>query len=242
MKVHQSDRGRITRTIARKLVDASLSRQPDDSIAGNHVGNHYDKYHSRNPVTRWLMSGFLGAAAELYRLASPRRVLEVGCGEGYLANFLLQCSPPPDRFEACDLSLDRVSRTVNPLIQFREASIYDLPYADGEFELVVCCEVLEHLDDPATGMAELARVSERAVLLSVPREPLWRLLNLLRVAYWSSCGNTPGHVQHFSRRGLRRLAETQLQITAERTPLPWCMLLGEPHAPDPTVRQPGHPC
>lgn len=191
----------------------------------NVVGNYYDKYGTKNPIARALMSGFLGAVSDLYRRAAPRRVLEVGCGEGRLAHHLVTTCPAPEVFEACDVSIERVALDLDPRIGFREASIYDLPYAAGSFDLVVCCEVLEHLDQPARGLAEIARVSGRHVLLSTPREPIWRALNLMRGRYLGDLGNTPGHVQHWGARGLTRFVETELDVIATRQPLPWTVLL-----------------
>ena len=92
----------------------------------------------------------------------------MGCGEGHLAHHLLHSGPRPERFEACDISLSKVSAELDSLIHFREASVYDLPYADSEFELVVCCEVLEHLENPVRGLSELARVTKGAVIGSIP--------------------------------------------------------------------------
>ena len=51
---------------------------------------------------------------------------------------------------------------------------------------------------------------------------------MARGKYLADYGNTPGHIQHFSRSGLIKLAETRLKIVAKRTPLPWTVLLGEP--------------
>ena len=190
------------------------------------VGNVYDKYTTRNPFARWLVNGFLRSVAELYGQVNARSVLEVGCGEGHLAQYLLSRGPRPDRFEACDLNLDHLATGLDPALEFREASIYELPWPDRSFELVVCCEVLEHLRDPLRGLRELARVSSRAVLLSAPREPAWRLLNLARGRYWAALGNTPGHIQHFSRGALQRLVSSALDIRQVRTPTPWTVLLG----------------
>lgn len=192
--------------------------------AGNVVGNVEDKYHARNPIARALMRGFLRAVTDLYLAADPRRVLEVGCGEGRLADHLIR-RRRPERFEACDVEL-RPAPEIDPGIALREASIYALPYADASFDLVVCCEVLEHLHDPAAGLAELARVSSRHVLLSTPWEPVWRLLNLARGRYVRDLGNTPGHVQHFGRRALVDLARTRLDVRAVRRPLPWTVISG----------------
>src|SRR5690606_14550050 len=109
-----------------------------------------------------------------------------------------------------------------------QASVYDLPWQDGEFDLVICCEVLEHVDDPDRALAEIARVASRRVLVSTTWEPVWRCLNMARGKYLSALGHTPGHVQHFTRRGLVSLGSRHLRLLQCRTPLPWTILLGEP--------------
>lgn len=194
---------------------------------GNVVGNADAKYAHRNPIARWLVSGFLRAVGDLYKETAPGSALEVGCGEGLLADRLIRLHRPA-RFEACDVDLSRRADGLDPGLTFRTASIYELPYPDASFDLVVCCEVLEHLQRPAEGLAELARVARRRVLLSTPWEPVWRLLNLTRGQYVGDLGNTPGHVQHFSRRALVRLAQTRLRVVDIRRPLPWTVILGEP--------------
>ncbi|MEB2310288.1 MAG: class I SAM-dependent methyltransferase [Sorangiineae bacterium] len=192
------------------------------------VGNVYDKYGTRNPLARLMMRGFLKSAARLYRKVGARSVLEVGAGEGRLANHLLASGPRPERFVATDLELGKIAAELDPLIELQVASIYELPFPARSFELVVCCEVLEHLEEPRRGLAELARVADRAVLVSTPREPLWRALNVARGKYLAELGNTPGHVQHFSARALSSLARERLMVTEVRHPLPWTMLLGAP--------------
>lgn len=190
------------------------------------VGNVYDKYHTRNPIARRLMRGFLDSVTSLTMSVQPTRVLEVGCGEGYLADHLLRTAPSITHLEACDLSIDLVPQELRSRISFSVGSVYELQYAAQSFDLVVCCEVLEHLTDPMAAMRELARVARSHVLMSTPREPIWRILNVLRGKYWPSMGNTPGHIQHFSSRGLVALAKPHLAITAIRQPIPWTVLLG----------------
>jgi ubiquinone/menaquinone biosynthesis C-methylase UbiE len=207
---------------------SARGREPTANV----VGNFEDKYASNNPIAKALVSGFLDAVTELFVLADPRGkiVLEVGCGEGKLANRLIRNAPAPARYLATDLSLDRLIPELDPRIETAEASAYALPFAAGSFDIVVCCEVLEHLDDPARGLAELARVARERVLISTPWEPVWRAMNMARGKYLGALGNTPGHVQHFSRAALERLAATQLHIHGMRTPLPWTVILGEPLA------------
>ena len=192
------------------------------------VGNVYDKYQTRNPIARLLMRGFLDAVAELYTQASPRSVLEVGCGEGLLAQHLVQQGARPERFEITDVDTSQVVTGLDPLITVQQASVYELPYPDDAFDLVVCCEVLEHVEHPTRAMAELARVASRRVLVSTPWEPVWRVLNVMRGRYLREFGNTPGHIQHFTRADLERLASTELRVLERRRPLPWTILLGEP--------------
>jgi hypothetical protein len=95
--------------------------------------------------------------------------------------------------------------------------------------------VLEHLKDPNAGMRELDRVCGGHLLLSVPREPIWRLANVMRGAYLRQLGNTPGHLQHFSRRSIRKLVEQRFDVVAERRPFPWIMILAH------TRRAPSNP-
>ena len=81
-----------------------------------------------------------------------------------------------------------------------------LPFADDEFEIATAMEVLEHVPDAADVLSEMARVSSKWILVSVPREPLWRGLNMARGAYWRDLGNTPGHINHWSKRSFARAA------------------------------------
>lgn len=200
-------------------------------VITNVVGNHYDKYGTRNPIARWLTNGFLDSVHDVYQRVAPHSVLEVGCGEGLLADHLLRRGPRPARFDACDLSLHRLAPNLDPLLRFQAASVYALPYPTARFDLVLCCEVLEHLEHPQRAMRELTRVAARAVIISTPWEPVWRIMNLARGRYVARGGNTPGHIQHFSRRGLRALAGETLIVEDERQPLPWTILQGRPKAP-----------
>jgi ubiquinone/menaquinone biosynthesis C-methylase UbiE len=196
----------------------------------NVVGNFEDKYASNNPIARFLVAGFLDAVTELFVLAHPRgkTVLEVGCGEGKLATRLIRNAPTPARYLATDVSLDTITAELDPRIETAVASAYELPFASESFDIVVCCEVLEHLEDPGRGLAEIARVARERVLISTPWEPVWRAMNMARGKYLRELGNTPGHVQNFSRAALERLAAGHLHIHGMRTPLPWTVILGEP--------------
>ena len=109
--------------------------------------------------------------------------------------------------------------------EYIAGSAYELPFADGEFDLVAAIEVFEHLERPEAALAEMARVARRHVLVSVPREPLWRAANLASGRYLSDLGNTPGHIQHFSRRGIATLVGSAADVVQISGPLPWTVVL-----------------
>jgi hypothetical protein len=71
----------------------------------------------------------------------------------------------------------------------------------------------------------MARVASRHLLVSVPREPLWRGLNMARGAYLKDLGNTPGHLNHWSKRAFVSLLSKHGTVVEARSPFPWTMLL-----------------
>lgn len=203
---------------------STAADRPADFVGGN----VYDKYRTRNPVYRRLMQGFLDAATDLLADVGAERVLEVGCGPGDLAARLREQVDwfRDASYRGLDLSLDDVAdarASLGP--HFLGGSAYRLPFADHAFDGVVACEVFEHLEHPDEALDEVARVTSGWLLLSVPWEPTWRLLNVARGQYLSRLGNTPGHVQNFSRRQIRELISRRFDVVAERRPFPWTMLL-----------------
>jgi 2-polyprenyl-3-methyl-5-hydroxy-6-metoxy-1,4-benzoquinol methylase len=194
-------------------------------VTGVATGNTFDKYGSTNPVVRRLMAGFEGALAELFTLADPESVLDVGCGEGVLTHrWAQQVSGRVVGIDLPGLEGEWAARQA-PNLEFRVTEGEDLPFADGQFDVAIAIEVLEHVPDPGHTLAEMARVARRHLLVSVPREPVWRVLNLARGAYVKDLGNTPGHVNHWSRPALVRLLERHGRPTAIRAPFPWTMVL-----------------
>jgi len=107
----------------------------------------------------------------------------------------------------------------------RADRVENLPFAANEFDLATAVEVLEHVPDPVHTVSEMARCAERHLLVSVPREPLWRMLNMARGAYVSELGNTPGHLNHWSKRSFVRLLSGHGEVVEVRSPFPWTMLL-----------------
>jgi 2-polyprenyl-3-methyl-5-hydroxy-6-metoxy-1,4-benzoquinol methylase len=192
------------------------------------TGNTYDKYGSSNPVVRRLMAGFERTLDELMGQVRPASLLDVGCGEGVLVH-RWATEMPQARLVGIDLEEESIqagwAERRAPNLEYRTMPAEDLPFAENEFELATAIEVLEHVPDPEHTLAEMARCAERHLLVSVPREPLWRMLNMARGAYLPQLGNTPGHLNHWSKRSFAKLLARYGEVAEVRSPFPWTMVL-----------------
>ncbi|MGI8674602.1 MAG: class I SAM-dependent methyltransferase [Thermoleophilaceae bacterium] len=192
------------------------------------TGNTFDKYGSTNPVVRRLMTNFHGTLDEMWGRAAPESVLDVGCGEGVLTHEWAE-RLGDRRIVGIDLEdaklRDEWGKRRRSNLEYRVEEATSLSFADDEFDLAAAIEVLEHVPEPEATVAEMARVARRHVLVSVPREPLWRGLNVARGAYVRSLGNTPGHVNHWSRRSFVAMLARHGRVEEARSPFPWTMAL-----------------
>lgn len=188
------------------------------------IGNTYDKYASQNPIERRLMAGFFRALDHSLTDATPTSILEVGVGEGEVAGRVRERFPAA-RFVGIDLpdpALATHWRAEQLAGSF--ADIASLPFPDASFDLVLAIEVLEHVPDPAAALRELRRVANGRLVLSVPREPIWRVANLARGKYVGALGNTPGHINHWSKRSFAKLVGGELTVASVAAPFPWTMV------------------
>jgi 2-polyprenyl-3-methyl-5-hydroxy-6-metoxy-1,4-benzoquinol methylase len=192
------------------------------------TGNTYDKYGSTNPLVRRLMDGFERTLDELFTTADPKSLLDVGCGEGVLVH---QWAQRLGEARVVGIDLEEPSIQAGwaerkaPNLEYKVMSAENLPFANGEFDAVSAVEVLEHVPDPEHTLGEMARCGAGHLLVSVPREPLWRMLNMARGAYWSDLGNTPGHLNHWSKRSFVEMLSRYGKVVEARSPFPWTMLL-----------------
>lgn len=204
----------------------------------NVPGNYYDKHNTRNPIARVLMRGFYGALDGLVAQAAPARLYEAGCGEGELAIRLARAGYA---IRGSDLEASVIGEANAAAVaaglgeRFAVADLMTLSGDDVDADMVLCCEVLEHLPAPEPALAHLATVTREWLLVSVPQEPLWRMLNLARARYVKDWGNTPGHIQHFSRRAIVDLVARHADVVAVRSPLPWTFVLARTRTPWPVV-------
>jgi len=195
------------------------------------ASSNEQKYESRNPILRMLVARFHRRIAEIVAPLRPATVLDAGCGEGYLARYLL------DHLEGIRLwGVDASERAIArarqrcPEATFEVASVDSFDAGGKSFDLVVCSEVLEHLESPERALARLASLAGSHALLTVPWEPWFRLANLARGKYLRNLGNHPEHVQQWTRRGFVRVVEPHFEPLLVEVCFPWTILLGRPRA------------
>ncbi|MCJ7445104.1 MAG: class I SAM-dependent methyltransferase [Methanotrichaceae archaeon] len=188
-----------------------------------------EKYTKANIATSYLINRFFLNVEKLIKTTSPKKVLEVGCGEGFSTKRLLSSLEADTSLEAIDIEkrLINAAKIRNPDVPYYLGSVYKLPFRDNSFDLIIALEVLEHLEYPEYGIREILRVTKKWAIISVPNEPLFRMLNIIRLKYITDFGNTPGHIQHWSRPSFKNFMEKDANIISVCSSLPWTVVLAK---------------
>lgn len=148
----------------------------------DHVDWAHFRWQTENPVLRRTERELL-----VGQFFAPRRLLEVGCGEG--AN-LVRLFADGAIQATLSVGVDLFYRKVRfaseqvPAAAFVCADAHALPFREGAFDAILCRDVLHHVEDPARVVAELARLCApggQVVFLEPNRlNPLMLCLALLR--------------------------------------------------------------
>ncbi|NLD25530.1 class I SAM-dependent methyltransferase [Candidatus Dojkabacteria bacterium] len=193
-----------------------------------------EKYTQSGKIGNMLLDNYFKAIDKLLKKIDKEeiqnfRVLEVGCGAGYSTKRIRDMLPKGVDFSASDFEKENVAeakKNLGEAFVVTEEDIYNLERKDKSIDLIFLLEVMEHLQSPNDALAELKRVGKKYVIIGVPREPIWRILNMLRLKYWSSLGNTPGHIQHWSKTSLLKFLKSRgFEVVAVENPLPWSIVL-----------------
>jgi len=198
------------------------------SLIGRTSGNR-QKHESANPVQQFLIRRFHDEVVRLLEAVPHAAILDLGCGEGFVLDHLLASGIDADL-----VGIDRSSTaiasarsrlgTAIDLVEGDVTSLEDLP---RPFEVVMMLEVLEHLDQPDATLDLLSGLSTGHVIVSVPREPFFRGLNLIRFKNLKRLGSDPEHVHHWTKRSFEQLVSRRFEITDRGRAFPWTLLLLE---------------
>ena len=158
----------------------------------------------------------------------PRTLLDAGCGEGFNLK-KIEAHLANTRLFGLDIELPALAYAKEQLgrTELLQGDVTRLPYPDNHFDLVLCNEVLEHLEHPEAALKEVIRVSSKHIILSVPREPFFSLGNLLSLNNIPRMGNPADHIQRWSSDGFARFISHYAAIKKIALPFPWVMIVAE---------------
>jgi len=185
--------------------------------------SNWAKYRSRNPLVRALVDRYFQALSGIVEPLAPVSVLDAGCGEGEALVRLAPLLPEVVLGVDIDPSCIAFAQRRLPRASFEVGSVAALDQEDSSFDLVLCVEVIEHLPDPEAALAELARVSRRDLVVSVPWEPWFRLGSLMRGRYLRTLGNHPEHVNHWTRGSLAEFLGDRMVVVSLVSSFPWLL-------------------
>ncbi len=142
-----------------------------------------------------------------------KSVLDVGCGEGIVYR-AMRARGWSAQWTGFDSSAEAVAfaKEHSPEADWRQGSALDIPLADRSFELVFSSQVFEHLPDPQRALSECAHVADHYLLLSVPLEPLFKVLTRVSVAL--HIGQDPGHVNFWKPTAFRQFVSQTGRLRA----------------------------
>ena len=160
---------------------------PSDGMRELYEARAEQQYAAPGPLPDPRLDRKFARICELVRGRLPcEAFLDAGCGDGrYLAALEAEL---PERIAGVDIS-ERILETARarvPRAELRQANLESLPFADGEFDLVLSSQVIEHVVDAEAALRELARVlrSGGTLVLSTDndRNIVTRVLNAPRNA------------------------------------------------------------
>ena len=192
-----------------------------------YISSSFKKYHSKNILKRILLRLFLKNIVKIVdNQKDINNILDAACGEGlviaeineYRSNLKI------DGFDIAEQSID-YARKILPNNKFFIGDILNIDIADNSYDLVMALEVLEHLNEPIKAIKELARVSKKYVLISVPFEPWFSIGNILSGKNLKRFGQDEDHKQFWTKKKIRNLVSKEIDIQFVKISFPWTIIL-----------------
>ncbi len=199
------------------------------SIASGYAYSNLQKYRNRNPLVRFAINRFFKTLRVLLTQTGVINILDAGCGEGFYIYHLVRNCPCNLKFTGIDHNYDAIltAKILIPDQQFIQADIYQIPQKDKAFDMVLCLEVLEHLEDLGKALQEIFRVSAKYCLFSVPHEPFFSMCRLLGGKDIARFGRHPEHINRLKSKDIIKMLGGRFKNIKKFTSFPWIFILGE---------------
>ena len=140
-------------------------------------------------------------------LPEAEHVLDLGCGDGRLSAFLRAGTLTVA--DTSEVALRRAEARLPDAEVVRVGPDEPLPFVDGEFELVLCTETIEHVRDVQLFLSEVRRVLRPGggLALTTPAHSRWTALLALVRGFESVFEPLSPHLRFFTRRSLAQLLD-----------------------------------
>jgi len=158
----------------------------------------YDEFFDENDIDVMASGGDLRrrcraevlTSAAWSHMPQDAKVLDVGCGMGDNLRYVQRDHAVFVGLEYAERTAQVANRILERRADIRVGSATEIPFGDDEFDLVLCIEVLEHIENDHEGCREIARVLKPggAVILSLPYRHWFQ-------SYFSAMG----HLRHYTR-------------------------------------------
>lgn len=198
------------------------------TIQENTTQRHLKKYNNKNPIHKYTLGRFFDRVAVETSNLKPHSTLEFGCGEGLFLEELKKRNIKFNHLTGIDLRQDAIdcARDLLPEYTFQCIDLFDFQPRE-KFDLVIVSQVLEHLLEPGVFMERLVVLSDKHLLLTVPWEPWFQLMNFIRGRDFLRLGNHPEHVNRWTANGFRKFVSKYVTVCHTTLVFPFIILIAE---------------
>ena len=200
------------------------------TIRADTTERHVNKYTNQNPVHRLSLGRFYDAVAEQLTAIQPTSVLDFGCGEGYILDMMADRDVPLSNYEGVDLRPDALAAAKKrwPHNTFVNADLFDSTFDQKRYHTVMSLEVFEHLFEPEKALKRLVSLADEYLLLTVPNEPWFQMMNLIRGRDLIRLGNHPEHINHWNKTLFAEFVSQHAEVVRVITRFPFIVLVARP--------------
>jgi 2-polyprenyl-3-methyl-5-hydroxy-6-metoxy-1,4-benzoquinol methylase len=201
-----------------------------NTLRADTTERHVNKYTNTNPIHRLSLGRFYDAVAEALTQIAPTSVLDFGCGEGFILDMMAARDIALPGYQGLDLRADALQDAARrwPDTDFVQADLFDPRFDSQRFQTVMALEVLEHLFEPEKVLARLVSMCDGHLLLTVPNEPWFQLMNLIRGRDFVRLGNHPEHINHWNEKTFPEFVSEYAEVTDVISRFPFVIVTARP--------------
>lgn len=213
-----------------KYQKISMDEYKNDII--NSLKDNRDFFdHAQNRYKRIFVQAFLHQIDEylndMQRSGWIEKFIDIWCGKWFITNYIQKYIDTNGWGLGIDISPEKIhfSQNIFPDTKYMLQDTQSIEKNGDIFDLVVCTEVLEHLDHPEDMLTVCKNLSTKYVLISVPSEPYFSMASLITWKNISRRGTTPDHKKKYNKKSLSRFLHMHLSWREITVSTRWFWLL-----------------